>query len=88
MTKKLTTRTTKSLGLYLLTRIDDRQPSYDYFDSMVVAARSAAAAREIRPLVSDSTDWPEPEYVKTERIGTTNRRQLEGVVICASFNAG
>lgn len=90
MLKKRTTKTTKLLGLYLLTRIDDvvGRPNYDYFDSMVVAAANRAAARMIRPMVSDGHDWPAPEYIKAERIGTANARQLEGAVICASFNAG
>ena len=68
----------------------DQNDDYDTYDSAVVAADSADAAAHIHP--SGETDgtwgWVPPEGVTVEYIGEAKDGTRQGVVICASFNAG
>ncbi len=78
------------MKLYKLTQSVNN--GYDTYDSVVVAARSAKAARMIHPAKEnwDGTndewgDWCDVEDVVVEEIGTA---KLKTGVVLASFNAG
>lgn len=79
----------------LYTLIQREQTGYDTFDSCVVAAESAEAARMLRP---DGHSWGDDfawcsswatklENVEVQLIGTAVEGMTAGVVI-SSFNAG
>lgn len=77
---------------------------YDTYDSAVVAAETAKAARHTHPNGASrwhdgswysgewgrSTDhsWAAPDRVTVEYIGETDRQLASGTVLCSSFNAG
>jgi hypothetical protein len=68
--------------------------SYDTFDSAVVTAEDAEAARRVHPLDA-CWDWErekswasKPENVKAEYIGEAADGIKAGTVIVASFHAG
>lgn len=80
------------MNLYLISQ--SVNSDYDTFDSAVVAAPSAEAARLIHPNgmsvesgCSAFTTWCEPEGVDVQLIGRASGGTKQGV-ICASFNAG
>lgn len=87
------------MRLYLITPKGGFHYGYDTFDSAIVVAKSKAAAVKIHPKAvwgpyDDPWDhcsgaWPaSPDLVDAECIGTANKKQKEGEVICASFNVG
>ena len=79
------------MNLYLISQ--SQENGYDTYDSAVVAAKTAKAARETHPSIAlieprwgDS--WASnPKYVTAELIGKA-KPKTEAGVICASFNAG
>jgi hypothetical protein len=78
------------MNLYLLTRSDDGS-DYDIYDSVVVAAVSAARARLIHPMgeapKSSGGGWVPAEQVVVKYLGKAKRGTKSGVVL-ASYNAG
>lgn len=80
------------MNLYLISQTAN--DDYDSFDSAVVAAPSAAAARMIHPSVQHKDwdgayecSWTDAQYVQVDFIGVAKKYTKHGV-ICASFNAG
>ncbi len=82
------------LNLYLISQ--SHNPTWDTYDSAVVAAYSEDGARAIhpngeflsnRPLSCRYNAWARPEYVTVEYLGVAAANVKEGV-ICSSFNAG
>jgi hypothetical protein len=83
------------MNLYLVSQ--DESKRYATYNSMVVAAESEAAARQIHPNCDEqwgaqwrreySTWCSTPEKVKVRYIGKAGADQYEGI-ICASFSAG
>lgn len=84
----------RKLKLYLLTNKDPKCQGYDTYDSIVVAAYTAAKARQIGPrghlsLKSHSGSWPNgTQHVESEFIGYASNKLTDGEVVLASFNAG
>lgn len=79
------------MNIYLLTQ--DENNHYDTYDSMVVAASSEEAARNVNPSIygwgSRYTGWAsKPENVNVELIGIATRDYEDGEIILSSFNAG
>jgi hypothetical protein len=78
------------MKLYLLTQ--SSVSGWDTYDSAVVVAMTADEAKQIHP--SSCANWSSsswvnsPDYVTATQIGTANKLQKEGSIICASFNAG
>jgi hypothetical protein len=75
--------------LFLLTN-GGNHPSYDFYDSCVVAALNEQDAKNISPdrySSEYSPSWCAPEFVEVEYMGFAMDR-IEAGVICASFNAG
>lgn len=70
------------LKLYLLTAKICPRRGYDYYDSAVVAAKSAEAARKL----FDDSSWP--GGISSTCIGAAGGGMVGGEVVCASFNAG
>ena len=60
---------------------------YDTFDAAVVVANSEKAARETE-LPSPDYTWAQPADITVELIGIALPSYTEGILICASFNAG
>ncbi len=78
------------MKLYLISQ--DQNSGWDTYDSAVVAAPSAKAARGILPddvcMKWGSASWAySPSHVSTEYLGVAIPGTEAGV-ICASFNAG
>jgi len=81
------------LLLWLLTQSKER--GFDTYDSCVVAAPTANAAKRIHPSGREvpsgwwrSLDWPsDPHDIEATLIGVADSSIAPGVV-CASFNAG
>jgi len=81
------------LLLWLLTQSKER--GFDTYDSCVVAAPTANAAKKIHPSGREvpsgwwrSLDWPsDPHDIEATLIGVADSSIAPGVV-CASFNAG
>ncbi len=71
------------MKLYLLSQ--GQKDYYDYFDSILVCAKSKADALKIK--TNEHGDWAEPENIKVDLIGTAKRGQKRGIII-SSFNAG
>jgi hypothetical protein len=75
------------MKLYLLSQGENN--GYDTYDSMVVAAESEDAARQMHP--GNEWGWNvwanSPEQVDVEYLGEA-APESEAGVICASFNAG
>jgi hypothetical protein len=84
------------LKLWLISQDDNND--YDTYDSAVVVAKSADAARAIHPSAyKDEPVTEEPEKysswavyskVNAVEIGVAAPALIEGSVVCASFNAG
>lgn len=78
------------LKLWLISQT--KNTNYDSYDSAVVAAMSADAARQIHPGPYGAefglADWAAPEFVSAKLIGEAAEGIAPGEVICASFNAG
>jgi hypothetical protein len=80
------------MKLWLVMRTDNY--GYDDFDSMVVRAESADAARQIHPRGhfwpwpdTSARCWTEAQHLDVEYLGEATEGAQPGVV-CASFNAG
>lgn len=84
------------MNLYLISQ--DVNSGYDTFDSAVVVASTADAARNIHPHGYEPSVWEYGEYVWVAKdqkhlitvrlIGTALPDAEEGTVLCASFHAG
>lgn len=90
--------------MYLYKISQTKNMDYDTFDSAVVIARTADAAKLIHPKDLKDAEWwkpdPEgfknwnveswafPEDVEAEYLGANSSKHKEGSVVCASFNAG
>ena len=76
------------MNMYLITQ--DVNNDYDTYDSAVVVAKDAQAARNIKVGVVDFdgvySEWASPDNVKAKLIGTTTRKR-SGIIL-KSFNAG
>jgi len=81
-------RTKKNqLHIYLLSNLETaKYGAYDSYDSCVVVSASEDMARQIVPDTLDM--WVTPDQVKVELVGIASDGQLEGEVICSSYNAG
>jgi glucuronate isomerase len=86
-----------NMNIYRISQ--DRNASYDTYDSAVVIAESEEAARRILPgyfpdgvthiTSEESFSWvSDAQYVRVELIGTAAPEYKEEVVVVASFNAG
>lgn len=80
------------MNLYLISQHENND--YDTYDSAVVVAESAEAARLIHP---SGDGWDEfnrhawatcPEHVKIKYLGKADELLKAEEIICASFNAG
>ena len=82
------------LKLWLISQ--DENTNYDTYDSAVVVAETADAARAIHPsrytdeplTEEGDTDWAPYSRVEAEVVGTAAPGLKAGTVICSSFNAG
>ena len=72
------------LHIYLLSQ--NANHKYDTYNSCVVVSASEDMARRIVPDTLDA--WVAPDQVIVELVGIASDDQLEGSVICSSFNAG
>ena len=73
------------MNLYLLTQT--AVTGYDTYDSAVVCAPSAKAAREIR--IGSKESWPDnPEKVYAKYLGKAGKYCRNPDILCSSFNAG
>lgn len=86
----------KKLYLYLIMRPLPLRCWYDQFESAVVCATSAQAARRIHPSPDSQEEyektnkcdtWVPFQKVKATRIGVAGSRMKKGSVVCSSFNA-
>lgn len=76
------------MNLYLITQTVNND--YDTYDSAIVCAKDATAAKQFHPgrRQWDSMTWCDtPDQVKVKLIGTAAPGRSEGVVL-SSFNAG
>ena len=80
------------MKLYLLSQ--DEHNGYDVYDSIVVCAKNANAARQMHPSARKDNSWPNsdswasiPENVHVEYLGIAGSEIEEGIVL-ASYNAG
>ena len=81
------------MNLYLISQ--DKNESYDTYDSAIVAARTNKEARMIHPSGDDWDgeeksrygSWVSAENVNAKIIGVAKKGTTKGVVL-ASFNAG
>lgn len=79
------------MNLYLITQ--NEESGYDTFDSAVVAAKTALAARKTHPCPWGKNEWKSDTWahshtkVESKLIGKAHSSVPAGVVL-ASFNAG
>ena len=80
------------MNLYLITRGEGMETSWDEYCAAVVAAPSASAARKIHPSdewpsLSDRESWIEPRDVKVTYLGKAAKTVKTGI-ICADYLHG
>ena len=75
------------MELWIISQITNKD--YDTYDSAVVAAPTAEAARSITPCYVGNVDdqWAAPEHIRVEHIGTAKAGAEQGLIL-GSFNAG
>ena len=79
----------KKLKLYYLSQSTNN--GYDTYDSCVVCAVSAKAAKKINPDDSPGafgSSWTGPENVRVKYLGKAGKYVRNNEVVCASFRAG
>ena len=82
------------MNLYLLTRAD--YFGYEEYDSCVVVSSTTEKACKIHPGLSKEKQgssyyldsWTSPDNIVVTYLGLAAPALKEGLVICASFNAG